>query len=117
MTNSERFIDLAFEKLDLGAIEIELDAKADERVYIHHFRSAFPNEGNAREAMRVLTELADTEGITLVLFAHAERGQRYLSQQELQSWYERLGFVLGDFHGHFERLPQRQQTVGLAPAG
>ena len=112
MSTSEEFMDFAFERLDLGAIEIELDAKGADRVYIHHFKSAFPNEGNARDAMKTLLELADSKGITLILFAKAEHGQRYLSQQDLQSWYERLGFELGDFHGHFERRPHAQHVVG-----
>lgn len=112
MSTSEEFIDLAFERLDLGAIEIELDAKGADRVYIHHFKSAFPNDGNARDAMKTLLELADSEGITLVLFAKAKQGRRYLSQQDLESWYGRLGFELGDFHGHFERRPLVQHVVG-----
>lgn len=113
MSTSEEFIDLAFERLDLGAIEIELDAKASDRVYIHHFKSTFPNEGNGRDAMQTLIGLADSAGITLVLFAKAEQGPHNLSQTDLQSWYERLGFELGDFHGHFERHPLKQYAVGI----
>ncbi|NTF17437.1 hypothetical protein G6L37_03295 [Agrobacterium rubi] len=110
MPKSERFIDLAFERLDLGFMEIELDAKAEDKVYLHHFRSAFPSEGNARDAMKIFFELADSEGITLMLFAKAESGERYLTQQQLESWYERLGFDKGDYHGFFERHPRREMV-------
>ena len=114
LTTAEEFIDLAFERIDLGAIEIEMDAKGPQKVYIHHFKSAFPNEGHGREAMKTLLEMADSEGITLLLFAKAERGQRYLTQDDLQSWYERLGFAKGDFYGFFERPPQRKPDLSAS---
>lgn len=113
---SEQFIDRAFEELDLGVLEIELDSKAADRVYVHHFKSIYPGEGNARLAMEVLTRLADEMGVRLALYPFAEFGPKYLTQEELVDWYKRLGFLhrgVADEHleGQFERPPSARPSI------
>lgn len=102
---SEVFVDRVFESIDLGSIDIELDTKGDNRVYVHRFISAQPGQGNASEAMKTIIQLADELDVVLVLFPQAESGDDYLDQGQLVEWYERLGFVKTEFYAHYERLP------------
>lgn len=103
---SREFIEKAIEELDMGVLEIELESRAHDKVYLHHFKSIYPGEGNGRLAMEVLTGLADQMRVRITLFPHADFGPKYLTQNQLIEWYRRLGFdKAGDLDGDIERLP------------
>ena len=64
-------------------------------------------QGHAKTVMAQVLADADAEGVTLLLTARAGRGG--MTQEELEAWYERLGFVTvaRDGHGNarMERSP------------
>lgn len=70
-------------------------------------------KGHAKTVMMQVLADADAEGVTLLLTARAARGATEhggMDQEQLEAWYERLGFVTvaRDAHDNarMERVPQ-----------
>jgi GNAT superfamily N-acetyltransferase len=60
--------------------------------YIDHIYTPERGKGYARKTLRMLCDLADYHGAALALHAEAE-ADKAMSDDQLQAWYERHGFV------------------------
>jgi GNAT superfamily N-acetyltransferase len=67
-------------------------------------------QGHATALMKQVLADADSEGVTLLLTArakHAAIEHGGLNQEQLEAWYERLGFVTVSRDGHDNARMQR----------
>jgi len=94
-----------------NAVGIELDAMEEGEVYFKHIRSiAEAKKGNASKVLKKTLKLADDMGVTLVLYAKADRGGGMTTKQ-LISWYVRNGFV-HEGGGDMVRHPKTKLSLG-----
>jgi hypothetical protein len=73
---------------------VQFIIESDRQVKIHRLWTLRPNDGNGTVMLKKLCELADRNGVEIVLkVLPFGRKPHPRSREQLQEWYERYGFV------------------------
>ena len=100
----------------IGNIEVDLKPyKYDENtVYFSLIRALKgADKGEASAVLKQITDLADRHGVTL--FLQVEKvGKKGLNEQQLQDWYAKNGFKLGDMGMYRKPQPVQVQKVAVS---
>jgi hypothetical protein len=73
---------------------VQFIIESDRQVKIHRLWTLRPNDGNGSVMLKKLCELADRNGVEIVLkVLPFGRKPHPRSREELQQWYERYGFI------------------------
>jgi ribosomal protein S18 acetylase RimI-like enzyme len=71
-------------------------------------------KGHAKTVMMQVLADADAEGVTLLLTARAKRNEiprGAMDQEQLEAWYERLGFITVSRDAHGNARMQRDPVI------
>lgn len=89
----------------VGNALVELMNTGDNAIHLNSIRTLQPNSGEASKALKVVTDMADANGIPLYLYANPY-GTGGLNKKQLIAWYKRNGFIdTGD--GYMTRDPKQ----------
>lgn len=109
---SEAYVEEARERLSAlsGLVDAQLTAKPRSVVEIDEITASPMRQGHGSRALAILTELADAQGVTLVLEIEADGRETdgLPSVEDLAALYERFGF---EEHGMASRIKMRREPA------